>query len=301
MSSFSGVFGKANRKRKKKAPLSIFDKSEAYVRNVTPTPAPLPKKPKRKPPLEAPEEAQSLNQETRTIFVGNLSLSIKKLPKKLTVLFKKFGEVESVRLRSVPSIKGDNAPKRIIAQNRRFQDDAFCNAYVVFKDSASINDALRLNMTLFHGFHIRVNVAAENGFQQSLKNRVTLPGQFAPAKSVFVRNVCKEASDEEFMKLFNDGALLPLCKSMVKNWRIVRDHKTGISKGYGFVSFHSASAAKAAFALNGHSWKNSKLSIEKLAAPENKSRKESRGNRTGKRTTEWGGIHAKKRFKSRRT
>ncbi|KAG5411379.1 hypothetical protein IGI04_007698, partial [Brassica rapa subsp. trilocularis] len=75
----------------------------------------------------------------RTVFVGNLPLKFKK--KLILKEFRKFGEVESVRIRSVPIV------------------DRSVNAYVVFETEQAAEASLAHNMSLIDGNHIRVDRA----------------------------------------------------------------------------------------------------------------------------------------------
>ncbi|KAF3449404.1 hypothetical protein FNV43_RR10132 [Rhamnella rubrinervis] len=58
----------------------------------------------------------------RTVFVGNLPLTIKK--KALIKEFSKFGEVESVRIRSVPISEVDQKPRRGAVITKQFNETA---------------------------------------------------------------------------------------------------------------------------------------------------------------------------------
>ncbi|CAB4017920.1 RNA-binding 34 [Paramuricea clavata] len=76
----------------------------------------------------------------RTIFVGNLPLSMTR--KDLKKFFKKYGEIESARLRSVavPDLK---TSKKVAAIKKSFNPNRDnMNGYVVFKDKQSVEKAL---------------------------------------------------------------------------------------------------------------------------------------------------------------
>ena len=168
----------------------------------------------------------------------------------------------------------------------------------------------------FQGNHIRVDAASQSRFMQRRKGAPSDPGNFSPRESVCVKKLDKSVSDEELLNLFNDGVLLPLCEGMVQNWRIVRDHRTGDSKGYAFVAFKKAAAAKAACTLSGHTIGNHQISVEplrprhiqirktrnrsaRLTVPSNKWNQNTRGNKASKKRP-WSGIQTKGRFKLRK-
>lgn len=95
--------------------------------------------------LSPEEEAEKLS---RTVFVGNLPVDIER--KQLTRLFSTYGEVESVRLRSVPldlESKKKLPRKAAVIKGVVSSDRGGTNAYVVFKDAAAAAAALAANMT----------------------------------------------------------------------------------------------------------------------------------------------------------
>ena len=106
---------------------------------------------------------------------------------------------------------------------------------------------------------------------QKRKRLDSTPGNFTGKDSVIVKHLDKEISDGELLELFSDGVLVPLCKDMVRNWRIVRDHKTGDSKGYAFLAFKHPSAAKAALTLNGHTLGRHSIAIEPIRSKSTRS------------------------------
>ena len=111
---------------------------------------------------------QKKEKDARTIFVGNVSVDVK--PKEIVKFFKKYGPVESTRIRSVAVVgtkvsEANNYKlfrKASIIQgkvNRDVKDT--CNAYVVFKEKTSVEKALEDNNCIFHGNHIRIDSVAQ--------------------------------------------------------------------------------------------------------------------------------------------
>ncbi|EGW03326.1 RNA-binding protein 34 [Cricetulus griseus] len=105
-----------------------------------------------------PEEERLKNE--RTVFVGNLPVTCNK--KKLKSLFKEYGQIESVRFRSVMPAEG-TLTKKLAAIKRKFHpDQKSINAYVVFKDESAATKALQRNgAQIEEGFRIRVDLASE--------------------------------------------------------------------------------------------------------------------------------------------
>lgn len=182
-------------------------------------------------------EIRSARKETasaRTVFVGNLPLSFTKNAKQLKKLFTPCGTVESVRFRSF-AVADLKMPRKAayIKQNFNSGRDA-CNAYVVFKsdEPAVIEAALAKNNELVQGRHIRVDRAAQS--KADTKH------------SVFVGNLPFDVDEEELRKHFEGCGIEGI--SFV---RIVRDPKTSLGKGIGFVGLETEAATMAALGVHG--------------------------------------------------
>jgi nucleolar protein 12 len=89
---------------------------------------------------------------SRTIFVGNLPVTIKS--KQVKQLFARFGPVESVRLRSVPldmDVKKKLPRKAAVIRGLVTAERGGTKAYVVFEREDSVGPALSMNMTVVSG------------------------------------------------------------------------------------------------------------------------------------------------------
>ncbi|GAB2209359.1 hypothetical protein Droror1_Dr00026570 [Drosera rotundifolia] len=170
----------------------------------------------------------------RTVFVGNLPLKVKK--KVLLKEFSQFGEVESVRIRSVPTLDIKKPKKVKITLNQVNETVDSVHAYVVFKMQDSAEASLAHNMALFGGNHIRVDRACPP--------RKKLKGDSAPLydtkRTLFVGNLPYDVKDEEVYRLFNG---INQQESSVEAVRIVRDSCTSAGKGIAYVLFKSREAA----------------------------------------------------------
>ena len=159
---------------------------------------------------------------SRTVFVGNVPSTSTK--KQILRLFKTCGKVESVRLRSL-QVKEGKLPKKVaIRTHKQLTEESTFNAYVVFSTEVEAENSLKLNNTLFNGRHLRVDLVAK---MESTKLEET-------HLSVFVGNLPFTADEEKLRSCFND------CGD-VESVRIIRDAKTGIGKGFGFVTFSDRS------------------------------------------------------------
>ncbi|XP_022088968.1 RNA-binding protein 34-like isoform X1 [Acanthaster planci] len=171
------------------------------------------------------------NQEDakRTVFVGNLPITFDK--KKLQKLFCKFGEIKSIRFRSVAPSDPD-LPRRVIAQTKQYHPDRnSMNSYIVFQSEEAAKKALKRNGKVVGNNHIRVDLAA-NSRKHDTKH------------SVFLGNLPFDVSDDVIRKHFDECG-------RVENVRVIRDGKTGLGKGFGYLLFAEDVSVEFALKLNG--------------------------------------------------
>ncbi|KAI0565107.1 RNA-binding protein [Gracilaria domingensis] len=174
------------------------------------------------------------SRHTRTLFVGNVDKSA--TGKDIKKLFKRFGPIESVRIRGVIS-QGRKIPKKAAFITGRVSEkvDSF-RAYIVFHPHPELlktmeNACKEMNMTVFKDKHIRVMPAA---VQRIGKQRMSL----------FVGNLPFDCAEEELIEVFQ-----PIAEE--NNIRLVgarcnRDTDTGACRGVGFVSFDDILGIRAA-------------------------------------------------------
>ncbi len=176
----------------------------------------------------------------RTIFVGGVPLAEDGRlinPKTIKTFFRDCGEIESVRLRSLP-VENPALPKKAsIAMGKIDGRRETCNAYVVFKSKESVPTAVRKDGAAFgdEGHRIRVDEARPPG-EGGRVHKVRL--------SVFVGNVPFHAEEEQLRRHFEK------CGE-ITNLRIVRDPKTLVGKGFAYVTFTDCDAVSDAMELNG--------------------------------------------------
>lgn len=108
-----------------------------------------------------------------TVFVGNLPVNTKRV--QLIKLFKKYGPVSSIRLRS--------ASGKLLHKHKMRKAAGSLNAYVVLKSKAAVEKSLELNGTEFKGVHLRVT-------KSTLKTTATSPELNDESKrTIFVGNL----------------------------------------------------------------------------------------------------------------
>uniref|UniRef100_A0A8I5ZSK8 RNA-binding protein 34 n=1 Tax=Rattus norvegicus TaxID=10116 RepID=A0A8I5ZSK8_RAT len=181
-----------------------------------------------------PEEERLKNE--RTVFVGNLPVTCNK--KKLKSFFKEYGQVESVRFRSVHFYM-ILFFLCFLCRRKFHPDQKSINAYVVFKEERAAAKALQRNgAQIAEGFRIRVDLASETASRDK--------------RSVFVGNLPYRVDESALEEHFLD------CGSIVAV-RIVRNPLTGVGRGFGYVLFENTDAVHLALKLN-----NSELMGRKL-------------------------------------
>ncbi|NXW31915.1 RBM34 protein, partial [Phaetusa simplex] len=165
----------------------------------------------------------------RTVFVGNLPVSC--TVQELKSLFKEYGQIKSIRFRSLVPAE-DTLSKKLAAIKHKVHPNAkFVNAYVVFKKECDAIKALNENGTEFaSGFHIRVDIASKTSSHDN-------------KRSIFLGNLSYDISDDAVREHFS------VCGGVVAV-RIVRDGKTGLGKGFGYVLFENTDAVHLALKLN---------------------------------------------------
>ena len=175
----------------------------------------------------------------RSIFVGNISFvnekDTEKLTKSIQDLFSKYGEVQSVRIRSIPIVQDIKAPRKAAVILSKFAETKkSVNAYVVFKEEKSCKDALEMNAKKFNERHLVVDLA----IPEPLKNS-------DHKKTVFLGNLPFDVDDEEVWKVFEKKRL------EITKVRLIRDVNNSVGKGFGYVTFKDQENAKKAVGYKG--------------------------------------------------
>ncbi|XP_060609827.2 RNA-binding protein 34 [Anolis sagrei] len=192
-------------------------------------------------------KAEEMLKNKRTVFVGNLPVSCTE--QMLKSFFREYGQIESIRFRSlIPS--EDTVSRKLAAIKRMLHPNRkYINAYIVFKEEHAANDALKCNGTEFcSGFHIRVDLASKSTCHDN-------------KRSVFVGNFPYAIDDETVRSHFSQ------CGN-VMGVRIVRDKRTGIGKGFGYVLFETTDAVHLALKLNNAELEGRKLRVKRCVEGE---------------------------------
>nr|CAH7714461.1 unnamed protein product [Callosobruchus chinensis] len=163
----------------------------------------------------------------RTVFVGNVPLNAEK--KRIKMLFKKYGEIESLRFRGIP-VPDLKMPKKVAAIKKEFhpnRSSLYC--YIRFVDEESAKKAEAANGILFQNHHLRVETC----------DKKAKPDE---SKAVFIGNLSFDAEEEELWKLFEPCGV-------ISSVRIVRDPQTSMGKGFAYVNFEDSDAVQLALEM----------------------------------------------------
>uniref|UniRef100_A0A061SHY7 Nucleolar protein 12 n=1 Tax=Tetraselmis sp. GSL018 TaxID=582737 RepID=A0A061SHY7_9CHLO len=181
-----------------------------------------------------------------TLFVGNVPLSCTK--KNLKTLFRRFGKVVSVRVRSVPVKLDSKMPRRgAVITGTTNEARSSMSAYVVMESKEAAEQALSLNMTEFEGKHLRVDLAAAPASKSGAP-----PVAYDPERTVFLGNLHFEVETEEIVEAFTEAAAeRPELGGALEAVRVVRDSGNSLCRGVGFVLFKTNAAARAALSVKG--------------------------------------------------
>ncbi|NXH95452.1 RBM34 protein, partial [Pachycephala philippinensis] len=182
-------------------------------------------------------------EERRTVFVGNLPVTC--TVQVLKSLFKKYGQIQSIRFRSLIPAE-DTVSKKVAAIKHKLHPNAkFVNAYVVFKEECDAQKALKENGTeIASGFHIRVDTASKTSSHDN-------------KRSVFLGNLSYDIRDDAVREHFH------VCGDIV-GVRVVRDSRTGLGKGFGYVLFENTDAVHLALKLNNSVLMGRKIRVQRV-------------------------------------
>ncbi|KAJ8285036.1 hypothetical protein COCON_G00038860 [Conger conger] len=202
----------------------------------------------------------------RTVFVGNLPVSCTR--KALQILFKELGSIESIRFRSVAREDPSMSLKVAAIQRKVHPKRQSINAYIVFKSEEGAEKALQRNgLEIEKGFHIRVDRASKSASHDH-------------KRSVFVGNLPYDVNELPLRNHFEECG-------KVEAVRLVRDRRSGMGKGFGYVLFESMDAVQLALKLDGSELDGRKVRVkrsvkkEKVKSVKNRAAKGAKGPRKG--------------------
>jgi len=142
------------------------------------------------------------------------------------------------------------------------------NGYVLFKEKESVLKALELNQTKIGDKHIRVDTLKGSTLVEKKAGSKGGANEDDFNTTVFVGNLPYVVSEEEVREHFAQFGT-------IKNVRLVRDAKSHIGKGIGFVMFDSEEELRAAIA-SGTKFGGRELRLKKATDPKKREKKANR-------------------------
>ncbi|RKP06869.1 hypothetical protein THASP1DRAFT_31316 [Thamnocephalis sphaerospora] len=201
-------------------------------------------RPKKKDKVQHASRDDDPERLERTVFVGNLPVTAlqKAEQRQLRKHFGEYGAIESIRFRSI-AFSRPLARKIAFVSGQLHQERDTLNAYIVYKETATVDAALAANGQLFLGHHLRVD-------------RASSADQFDRKRSVFVGNLSFDVQEEPIWRHFAN------CGEVV-NVRVVRDRKTNVGKGFAYVAFADKAAVGLALQMNGSKLENRAIRVSR--------------------------------------
>lgn len=222
---------------------------------------------------------QIRDRKAKTVFVGNVPVPAS--AKQLQKIFRACGKIEKIWFRSICISDESKRPQRAkIIQKELGTSKDSKNAYILFQ---LVNDAqgakAKLNQVLFQGKHLRVDTLGQGLDEQegefkiiSKSGRNTCVNPWEDfTRTIFIGNLPFVVSEEEIRSQFTDCG-------KIENVRLIRDPKTHLGKGIGYIMFSNKEEMKAALdkARPGMRFKQRDLRIARAVEPKRREKKKNR-------------------------
>lgn len=227
-------------------PVGVYGVLESTAKEVQT--APIFKQPRKV--FKKMREARE-NEADRTLFIGNLSLSVKESD--LLKLCSQYGKISSIRFRNFFAAADSKVSKGVAASRGKLNEAVnHCVAFVVFDEISCAKDAVsHLKGLKLANRHLNVSLASDRE-------------SFVSKLSVFVGNLTRQADEEEVRLYFrNFGSIMSV--------RLVRDRQSGECKGFGFVQFANYEAVMLCLRQNKHRLYNRTLTVTRCQKNEKRS------------------------------
>ena len=186
-------------------------------------------------PDETKDRIVDKESDERTIFLGNLPLSMAGNKKALKKLCSSLGDVENVRFRGAAKPDLKTSKKAAVITKNFHPNRHNILGYVKFKEIRSVEKAVaELNGKQVEGNVIRVDFCGDKSTKSSQDQK----------KAVFIGNLDFNTEENAIREHFKD------CGGEILDIRIVRDKMTGMGKGFGYVNFDSEDSVEQALRLH---------------------------------------------------
>lgn len=188
------------------------------------------------------DQAFNADRALRTVFVGNVPVNANK--NSLVKIFRPFGKIEKVWIRSVPVEQESRMPtKAKVITKSLISTVKSKSLYVLFAEKESVGKMTSgLNGTLFEGRHLHVTAAShiDRDFKSTL----------------FVGNVPFDVDEEDLRAHFAQCGDIDYV-------RVVRDRLTWKSQGFAYVKYKTLESANEGIKLDGKEFQTRALRVYK--------------------------------------
>lgn len=188
---------------------------------------------------------QKAERDRRTLFMGNVPAKLTN--KDIKRLCKEFGEIESVRFRSLEFEEDLKVPKKIAVLKKSYDAESTCNVYVVYKTEEACDAAIvGLKDKVIEGHHIRTDKASNGSKVDKDTN----------ARTVFIGQLKPTVTEDSLRALFEKCGTIDHVK-------IPRDRETGKSRHVAYVTFEDERAVGLALKFNKAIFEEREITVEK--------------------------------------
>jgi len=189
-------------------------------------------------PKKSAEEIMEENK--RTIYISNVPKDIN--VKDVKKIFKEYGEIESMRLRGIVP-KDPQMSLKVAAITKKIHPKVQTVVlYVKYKDESMARKALVMNGKKLEDNIICVDMA--------------ITEKKDPKKAVILGNLPYKTKENDLHEHFAQ------CGE-IKSVRLIRDRRTGLVKGFGYINFANEDSVELALKLNNSEFLKRKIRVKK--------------------------------------
>ncbi|EDR29480.1 nucleolar protein, putative [Entamoeba dispar SAW760] len=202
-----------------------------------------------KPKYKSKKERKELSLIThtkeadRTVFIANINIKVK--PAQMKKFLKQFGKLESYRFRGGAFIQ-DEKSKKVHFLKKEYDTKVrkTQNCYAVYSTPEEAEKAAKeINGKEFLGYHLRADWEVNKGMKRNIR------------KTIFVGNLPFKMEEEQLRHFFSKVG-------EIESVKIVRESKSGMGRGIGFVTFTNKEDVQKGLNMVGEKIKGRQIRVE---------------------------------------
>ncbi|BFU23934.1 RNA recognition motif domain-containing protein [Entamoeba histolytica HM-1:IMSS-B] len=202
-----------------------------------------------KPKYKSKKERKELSLIThskeaeRTVFIANVNIKVK--PAQMKKFLKQFGKLESYRFRGGAFIQ-DEKSKKVHFLKKEYDTKVrkTQNCYAVYTTPEDAEKAAKeIDGKEFLGYHLRADWEVNKGKKRNIR------------QTIFVGNLPFKMEEEQLRKLFSKAG-------EIERVKIVRESKSGMGRGIGFVTFTNKEDVQKGLNMVGEKVKGRQIRVE---------------------------------------